>query len=186
MSKSLGSSWTVKAANPIWPKEYSIPCDIILINKSWNREDVWNDIICLPRQLLFVLSPYFPGSGCPSPNDGNQWVISSSWITWAHGFCLSYRTVNISIHESFLFPLMFFPHFVHQMNVWKDWLIAESAHCTLKIEFWQNFCIIVIFVLVLEMKSLITVSALRFYQAQLGLCLLFKISPVNCYHTPNI
>lgn len=42
-------------------KEYFIPCDIIFINKTWNKEDV----LCyhfkhLPRQLLSVLSLYFP------------------------------------------------------------------------------------------------------------------------------
>ena len=64
-----------RTAGPDGPKGYFIPCDIVLSNKIWGKEggkgDTGSGGICLPKQLLHVMSAAFIEVTEHLPSDGN-------------------------------------------------------------------------------------------------------------------
>jgi len=61
-ARKLGGDRT-RTAGPGCPEGYSTPQDIMLSNKSWNKDggrgDIGSDGICLPKKRLRMLSPAF-------------------------------------------------------------------------------------------------------------------------------
>ena len=64
--KKLGGD-TARTADPNWPKACPAPYHVVLSIKSWGKKKEGGKFgvmpFCLPKSLLRVMEPCFPGNG---------------------------------------------------------------------------------------------------------------------------
>lgn len=103
--------------------------------------DIWRDVICLSKSLLFVMGPCCPEDGwTPLPAHGKWWNHSLFFFAWVYGFCFFYpqnyrisehsklektceghQVQLFSIHKFSTFYLSSSSHTVGGITVWLCW-----------------------------------------------------------------